>query len=151
MTDTRYPSAESEMFAVVADYAVNGAPVHVGAALAVRWPGKEEAKPGEEHWARVSTQTVISRKVGFVADGVGGRNRNKFEVAGLLFIQLFAPRKPGAYEDSKHMGDDLVSLLRKYKSEESLCFMNVRATALDPEANYYRINVVSEFEYTQLD
>lgn len=152
MTDTRFPSAEDEMFALIAEYAKNGSPVHLGTQLVVRWPGKEEGKPPlDAHWARVSTQTVFSRKVGFVADGIGGRNRNKFEVSGLLFIQLFAPRKPGAYEDSKHMGDDLVSILRKYRSEESLKFVNVRATALDPETNFYRINVVSETEYEQLD
>lgn len=140
------------MFAIISDWAKNSAIITLGYELPVRWPGKEEGTPDEtKHWARVSTQTVISRKVGFVADGVGGRNRNKFEVAGLLFVQLFAPRKPGAYEDSKHVGDDLVSLLRKYKTEDSLKFVNVRATALPPESKFYRINVVSETEYEQLD
>lgn len=149
---TRFPDAESEMFAIVHDWAKNYAPVTLGYVLPVRWPGKEEDAPDEtKHWARVSTQTVISRKVGFVAEGIGGRDQNKFEVAGLLFVQLHAPKKPGAYEDSKTISDGLVSLLRKYRSEGTLTFKNVRPAPLNPEPKYYRINVVSETEYEQLD
>ena len=147
---TTSAEAEDEMFAVISAYAKGGALVHIGEALKLRWPGKEEGvAPEDKHWARVSTQEVISRKVGFVADGVGGRDRNKHEVAGLLFVQLFAPKLPGAYDLSKLMGDDLKSILRKHKGE--VRFVNVRNTALDPEAKFYRRNVVSETEYDQLD
>jgi hypothetical protein len=149
---TRFADAESEMFAILHDWASNSAFVTLGYALPMRWPGKEELAPDEtRHWARVSTQTVISRKVGFVAEGIGGRDQNKFEVAGLLFVQLFAPKTPGAYEDSKVIADDLVSILRKYRSEGTLAFKNVRPAPLNPEPKFYRINVVSETEYEQLD
>ena len=125
---------------------------YTGATVEVRWPGKEEDKPDPtKHWIRVSTQTVHSRKVGFVAEGIGGRDQNKFEVAGLLFIQLFAPKKPGAYNDMKALADGFVRALQKYRSGTSdLHFVNVRPRQLNPESQFYRINVVAETEYTQL-
>jgi hypothetical protein len=144
--------AEGEIFTVVQQYCDDGAPIELGYPLNVFYPGVIEAAPDKtKFWGRVSTQTVLSRKVGFVADGIGGRNRNRFEVTGLLFIQLFCPRVPGTYEQMKRMADDLVTVLRSYRSPKSLTFKNSRWTGLPPEDPYFRVNVISETEFNQLD
>lgn len=144
--------AEDEIFGLVQEYCAEGASVELGYALPMYFPGVIEAAPDKtKFWGRVSTQTVLSRKVGFVADGIGGRDRNKFEVTGLLFVQLFCPRVPGAYNQMKDIGDEMVSVLRGHRSPKSLTFTNSRWTGLPPEDPYFRINVISETEFMQLD
>lgn len=144
--------AEAEIFDLIQEYCVDGASVELGYVLEMLFPGVIEAAPDKtKFWGRVSTQTVLSRKVGFVADGIGGRDRNKYEVTGLLFVQLFCPRVPGAYNQMKDIADEMVSVFREHRSPKSLTFKNSRWTGIPPEDAFFRINVISETEFMQLD
>ena len=149
---TNYHDAKSEMFALLnAAWQANTVAI-VGYVPAIYWQMKEEpATPDpSKYWARCSRQTVLEQQTTLsTCEGANGQRR--FTTFGLLFVQIFCPK---AAENVGTIAEKLAQVAkdayRKQQTTSGIVFRNVRINELPPENQYYRLNVVAEFEYDEL-
>jgi len=119
----------------------------VGYIPEVRWPGVEEPDTPntDKFWVRVSQQTVKEGQSTLRNDGC-----TRYTTDGLLFIQLFCPKS-----DSKSMekGRKLAMLARDaYRGNSTdgkVWFRDARIKELPPEKDWYRFNIIAEYEYDE--
>lgn len=154
MTDMcNYATARNEMFGLVNDAWVIGAQFAVGASLLpeLRFQGKEEnAIPArDKYWGRVSTQMVREGEAGVGADEDGMTRR--YDAAGLLFVQCFAPMSGDALAWPRlgDLADLALRAVRGKKTASGVWFRNVRRQELAPDGKFQRMNVVAEFQYQE--
>lgn len=143
-----YEQAVDEIFKVFRDTWNAEASAIVGYLPEIRYQGVEEPSklPIDKYWARVSQQTV-SDSQSTLRNGTCGQ---RYRTNGLVFIQLFCPKS-----DSLGMttGRKLATVVRNgyrgVKTSGGVWFSNVRINELPPEDNWYRLNVVAEYEYDE--
>lgn len=116
-------------------------------AVQLRYGGVSEPEPDDGvYWARVSRQTVDEAQETLR----NGLEQRRFKTEGLVFIQLFGPRS-----DSKALAnlDQIAELIRndfRTYQDADLEFTNpMIADNVQPEANWQRANVVSNYTYRQ--
>lgn len=117
----------------------------VGYEPEVYWQNVQNPKipDGSKFWARVSAQTVFEQQITFASC-------RKFEVSGLVFVQIFCPKSNSqSFELGKKLATVAKLAYRGQKTESGVWFRNVRINEIEPEDQFYRLNVIAEFEYDE--
>lgn len=145
---TNYEAAIDEMFAQFRiPWEANSAAV-AGYVPEVRWPGVEEIDPPDasKYWARVSQQTVDEQQTTLR----NGEFAKRYTADGLVFVQIFCPKSDA---ESMTTGRRLATIARNafrgQSTSGNVWFRNARIKELEPEAKFYRFNVVTEYEYDE--
>lgn len=148
-----YNAARKAMFALFKTAWDSGSVVIAGYIPEVRYQGVEkiEKPPSNKHWARISTQTVMETQASLSND-VFEAGKKRFECSGLIFVQLFAPKSIAAsFDELTKLAQVARDAFRgKKTANNEVWFRNSRINELGPEELFYRINVVSEFEFCEL-
>ncbi len=142
-----YQDAIDEIFAIFNTAWEAGSTAIVGYIPEVRWYGVEEPASISmgKFWVRVSQQTVEEEQ-----STLRNGECTRYTTDGLIFVQLFCPKS-----DSKSMekGRNLATLARDaYRGNATsgkVWFRNARIKELPPETDWYRLNVVAEYEYDE--
>lgn len=140
---TNYTGAIDEIFGAFKDVWANTDDI-VGYVPVIRWPGIEEGTPdASKFWTRISQQTVLSGQKTL------SNTTRIFETSGLIFIQIFCPK---SIVNSFNLGRQLAQkALETFRSRTSnVRFINARIQELPSEENFYRFNVVSEYDYWEV-
>lgn len=128
-------------------YRAAAAAVLPGVPVQLRYGGLSEPEPDNgSYWARVNSQ-VVDEPQETLRNGLEQR---RFRTDGLIIIQLFAPR---AKSTSQTELDQIAELIRNdFRTHQSadMEFTNARiADNVQPEPNWQRANVVSNYTYRQ--
>lgn len=120
---------------------------------AIEWFGKETKDKVDRTkvWARFSTQNVIEEQATLSAC-VDEPFVRRWNGSGLIFIQLFLPKTvANAVIQGRKLAKVARNAYRGKKTDGGVTFHNVRINDnLDPEEQFYRINVVAEYDYDEL-
>jgi hypothetical protein len=121
--------------------------------------GIEKAPDFSKLWARISQQTVIERQASLSAY-VGAEGKRRYETTGLVFVQLFSPKKAA---DSFALCRAVATICRdafrgKYAApidttlapDNRVTFYNAKISELDSENDSFRFNVSAQYEYDEL-
>ncbi len=148
MTAT-FDQAKDQIFKLFYDAWKANTTAIVGYVPEVRWVGveKPERPDASKYWVRVSKQ-VVGEEQTTLSDGVTKR----FTAYGIVFVQLFCPKSEA--KETKH-GEKLAVVARNaFRGKTTpgkVVFRNARINdGLAPEEQYYRFNIVAEFEYDDL-
>ena len=120
-----------------------------GEACEVRWQGK--AKPNEPGnvWVRFSMQQVLSPLRGFI-ETQDSADLTVYETAGLFFAQVNVAMSEA---DSFRRGDLLATALRDMVRDKNtpggIWLRNARFNEIPSDAQFYKWNVVAEYEYDE--
>jgi|SRR5688572_14082970 len=148
----RYDEARDEMFALFkAAWDANTTAI-AGYVPEVRWQGKElTTKPDRsKYWARVSLQSVLEQQA-TLSNCVIEPGKKKYESAGLIFVQVFAPKAIAtAYDTLQKLAIVARDAYRGKTTPGNVWFRNVRINTLEPEELFYRLNVVGEYEFDEI-
>ena len=117
----------------------------------VVWAGRQtnDAPPVNKYWARHSIQTIDAPQKS-LAVNVGGPDKRRFEVYGLIAVQIFAPLNVA---DSSSVAEKLCEIVvASYRNARqcNITFRNVRSSEVGPDTTYNRFNVIADFEYSQI-
>lgn len=118
----------------------------------IRWPNNEkDSKPdASKIWLRVSRQTVTNPQTA-IQNNFRGQSARKYTNNGLLFIQIFSPKTNGVFPKVEKLAEMFVKEVFRGKStEHCIVFRNARFNELPPENDWYRLNVVTEYEYDEI-
>ena len=151
---TTYRGARNVMFDRIND-AVNG-PIATlfGYTPQVRWPFVAEPdKPDNTKiWFRVSSQIVEEQQSTLsTCEGLPGQKR--YETTGLLFIEMYMPKM---VREAGVKGIDAAIIIRDTfrnapSGEAGITYYRARINdGILPEEQFYRLNVVTEFEYDEI-
>lgn len=117
---------------------------------AIRYKGKEKADIPEGYWVRISTQLVTSDQAGFVMTEGAGQSPAAFDSYGLIFVQVFAPRKA---EDSYAIGELLATaardIFRSVETASGVWFRNTRFTEQKSTDKEWSWLVKAEYEFCE--
>lgn len=146
-----YIDADSEIFArLKTDWDANTAAI-VGYVPELRYQGAEVGTipTAAKHWARASIQTVTETQA-TLHEGAAGNKR--FNVAGLIFVQLFSPKAENdGWDKCRKLAKVARNAFRGKKTSGGIWFRNCRINDnVKNETNAYRINVVCEFEFDEI-
>lgn len=110
----------------------------------VEAPGKI---PANKFWARISQQTVLESQ----ANLRGGDLKTRYTTDGLLFVQLFGAKdKPENYQKLTQLAAIVKKAFRGKQTDGCIWFRNVRIQELPAEEAWFRLNVVSEYQYDEI-
>lgn len=151
---TTYTDAIDEMFGKIRT-AVNG-PINtlLGYKAETRWPFVEEPKKPDNTkiWLRVSTQ-IVDEQQSTLSTCEGLPGQKKYETVGLLFVELYLPKSKG---DSGVKGRQAATILRDLfrnagSGQSGIRYYRARINdGIPPEELFYRLNVVTEYEYDEI-
>lgn len=144
--------ARDEMFSLFSVAWATDAPAIAGYAPEVRWQGKEEpaAPDASKFWVRVSTQHVFEEQKSLTTE-VTGQGKRRYEVSGLIFVQLFCPKSnPRATEQGYLLAQVARAAFRGKSTPGNVWFYNVRINELPEEDQFYRFNIIGEYEYDEI-
>lgn len=115
----------------------------------VRFQGKVRADRPTDLWVRLSMQQVQSVLSSFVATQDTG-DKQQFETSGLIYAQVNAAM---TFEDSFAIGDLIATairdILRSADTPSGMWFRNARFTEVPDDGEFYKWNVVAEYEYDE--
>ena len=120
---------------------------------AIEWHGLETL--GKEDrakvWVRFSMQNLTQAQA-TLSTCVMQPYQRRHEGSGLVFIQLFLPKSvDNAIPFGRKLAQVALAAFRAKKTEGGVIFRNTRINdGIPPEEMFYRINVVSEYEYDEL-
>lgn len=149
---TTYQGAINAMFGRFRIAWESGSPWIVGYVPYVYWQGVRDPRPVDMsvYWARVSQQTVDEQR-GSLSNDVGEPGKARYNVAGLIFVQLFCPQKDAAsMERGRALAVVARDAFRGHTADGVVWFRNARINELEPESLADRFNVVAEYEYDEL-
>lgn len=148
-----YSAARDEMFALFKTAWDASSSTVAGYVPEVRYQGRElPTKPSAtKHWCRISTQNVIDRQI-TLSDCVEESGKKRYESAGLVFVQLFAPKSVAtADEQGRKLAEVAKKAFRGKTTPGAIWFKNVRINDnIADEDGFYRFNVVAEYEYDEV-
>lgn len=124
----------------------------VGYVPEIRWQNVQNRPlpDGSKFWVRVSKDTVFEQQATLsVCEGLPGQR--KYTANGLVFVQLFMPKSNHqAFELGQQLAVIARNAFRGKSTPGNIWFRNVRINEVQPEELYFRINVISQFEYDEL-
>lgn len=148
-----YSQANSELYTPIKTLIESAEIVTLfGYAIDVRWPNNEKTSnpAADKIWLRVSRQTVTNPQTA-IQNNYRGQSARRYTNYGLLFVQLFSPKTNGVYPKVEILADALVKKAFRGKStEHCITFRNARMNEVAPENDWYRLNVVTEYEYDEI-
>lgn len=149
---TDYRGATDDIFGLITKTTLQQSMAMIGYEPELRFQGvPESTMPGTDKvWMRASLQTVDeSQKTFSTCEGSPGKKL--YTSYGLVFVQIFIPKNiNGMWIKGTTFAAVLRNAFRGSKSGEGVWFRNSRIEELAPEADFFRINVVSEFEYSEI-
>lgn len=84
----------------------------------------------------------------------GPNQPQRYESAGLVIVQCFGPRNLEEYPDGADVARKLATAAKLAYRGKTLggCIMlsRCRVNRLDPEPNFYRFNMIAEYEYDEI-
>lgn len=147
-----YQQAKDEMNArFYEDWKAQSAAV-VGYVPEVRWQNQELGSiPGnDKFWCRVYISSIDENQTS-LSNAVGGPNQRRYTDYGLVFVQLFGPK---TLPNADRLNNELAMLAqRAFRGKVTpgkIWFRNVRINELEPEQQFYRCNVIAEYEYDEI-
>lgn len=147
---TDYISAVDQMFALFNTAWLANSAALAGYVPIVRWQGIEEAgtPDASKFWCRVSQQTVEEEQ-STLRDDSGVR---RYETTGLIFVQLFCPKSQvDALEIGRKLAVVARNAFRGKTTSGKVWFRNARIIELEPDSSAHRFNIVSEYEYDEIN
>lgn len=94
-------------------------------------------------WCRFSTQEVRSNQTTLKGD-----EKIRYRNYGLVFIQIFCPKSGvTSARDGRDLSDIGKKSYQGHSTSGKIWFRNTRVNGLTPENLWYRINVISEYQY----
>ena len=149
---TDYRGATDDIFGLITKTVEQQSTAVIGYTPEIRYQGvPENNMPGTDKvWMRASIQTVDEQQKTFsTCEGAPGKKL--YSSYGLVFVQIFIPKtKNGLWSKGTTFASVLRNAFRGSKSGNGVWFRNPRIEELTPEADFFRINVVSEFEYSEI-
>jgi hypothetical protein len=119
----------------------------------MKWYGREGAAKVDRAkvWVRFSTQHVDDEQK-TLSTCVGEPFQRRWEGAGLIFIQIFLPKTvTNAVPLGRKLAQVAKLAFRKKKTSGGVTFPRVRINDnLPAEELFYRMNVVAEYEFSEL-
>lgn len=149
---TDYRGATDDIFGLITKTVKQHSVAVIGYEPEIRFQGvPEKDMPGvDKVWLRASIQTVDEQQKTF-STCEGGAGKKLYTSYGLVFVQMFIPKtKNGVWTKGTILASILRNAFRGSKSGNGVWFRNPRVEELTPEADFFRINVVSEFEYSEI-
>lgn len=106
-----------------------------------------------KNWGRLTMLEAVSNQSGFCTRD-GQTERRRFLSEGVVILQLFAPNAPAIesrYQDqiATHMRDALRRPAQSLSGSGRVILRNSRILQVSSEYNMLRLNVVSDYEYTE--
>lgn len=149
---TTHAQARNEIFKVISNALNDGVNPIIGYIPNVYWQNVEQPiKPAsDQHWGRASIQTVFAEQTS-LSTCSGKLGQKRYTESGLVFFQWFAPMSRGESSQEMPLLAELVrNAFRGVSTENKVWFRNARINELPIEAQFYRCNVVAEFEYDEI-
>ena len=147
MKVVEYTEAINEMFTLLDVAIKTQAASVIGYVPHIMWPGIEEDTrlDHSKYYVRMTQKGIDEPQTAFCGDV-----DRLYEPFGLLIIQLFTPK---SQELGLTKGRELSSIIKKaYRGKTTpgrIWFRNVSVRELKPELNYYRFNIVVQYEYNE--
>jgi len=104
------------------------------------------AMPTDKIWVRLSQQTVLENQSAIAGNDL----RQRYTSDGLAYAQIFIPKSPGVYANGVKMVELVKNVFKGKQTSSCIWFRNVRVQELPPEESWFRLNVVSEYQYDQI-
>jgi hypothetical protein len=104
------------------------------------------AVPTDKLWVRISQNTVLENQ----ATLAGNDLKRRYTSEGLIYIQLFIPKTVGDYTKGVNAAVLIKNGYRGKQTSSCMWFRNVRIAELPPEDAWFRLNVVSEYQYDEI-
>lgn len=141
---TDYNGAYDAITAELQTYWAANAPAIVTPLPEIRFYGNELASIPSTYFVRFVMQPVIDGQSSFRQT-----NGRRFRADGLVYLQVFAPRKDRqAYEKMRQLS---VLLQKRFRSAiDCVSFKNVRINDAPPEETFWRQNVIAEYWYDEI-
>ncbi len=115
----------------------------------IRYQGNAKKERPTDYWVRFSMQQVQSPQRAFVHTE-DGADKRVYETSGLIFAQVNAAISS---EDSFRIGDLLATalrdILRDADTPSGMWFRNARFNEIPASNEFYKWNVVAEYEYDE--
>lgn len=152
MTVANFSEAKDEMLSLLKAAWDSESGAVVGYIPEIRYEAVEKADQIDrsKYWIYATIQAVDEEQA-TLSDCVGVPFQKRYNAAGLVFIQLFAPKSD---EEGEAKLEQLAAIAKKaFRGKTtvgSIWFRNVRIKSVDPEALFYRLNVVAEYEYDEI-
>lgn len=147
---TTYTEAVDQIFALFKTALNSNASAVVGYVPEIRWQGVE--KPGtpdpSKYWCRVS-QITVDEDQATLSDDNGKRRYTSY---GLVFVQLFCPKSDvEAMAKGRSLAMIARNAFRGKTTSGRVWFRNARIKELDPDSDSIRFNIVSDYEYDEIN
>lgn len=140
-----YINAINDMFSIFNNVWNNESSTIIGYTPEVRWQGVEVGEvDNSKYFARVSQQGVNDRQRTLKT------SHNRYDVTGLLFIQIFCPRSDmEAMYKGRQLSQIVKNAYRGVQTGNNVWFRNVRIKELEPEASFLMFQVIAEYEFSE--
>lgn len=117
----------------------------VGYIPKVEWQGVEsDGVDNSKYFARISQQGVTDSQRTLKV------SKNRYDVTGLLFIQIFCPRSDmEAMYKGRQLSEIVKNAYRGVHTPSNVWFRNVRIKELEPEASFLQFQVIAEYEFSE--
>lgn len=107
-------------------------------------------QPTDKFWARISLQTAMEQQSTLRAD-VGSVQKRRYTSNGLIFVQIFSPvNRVENYALATKLASLIKTAFRGKQTDGCIWFTNVRVQELPKEEAWFRLNVVSEYQYDEI-
>lgn len=151
MTSLTYPQAASEINSTFWLAWKAGSAAIAGYIPEVRWQNIEKSPipDASKFWARVSLQSGGERQATLTTDcSVAGKRRYRCD--GRVVVQIFCPKSLSTSAATGQQLADLAKNAFRKAPESNLNFYDAWIKELSPEAEYYRFNVIADFQYDEI-
>lgn len=141
-----YKTALDEIFGLVTETVQASGQSIVGYVPEIRYQGNpKETVPGTDKlWLRLSIQTVDEDQRTFAND------QKVYESEGLVFVQIFVPKTSnGLWSKGTALAVVLRDAFRGAGGAGCVWYRRSKVAELLPEADFLRVNVTSEYHYSE--
>lgn len=151
---TTYSQARDEMYGLINTKIKDESTAIMGYIPRVYWNGTTPRHKGKRSrmFLRVSNQIVFESQTTLsTCEGEDGQKR--YTTSGLVFIEFYMPRSDN---QSNLHGESLAVILRNAfrkapSGDSGIVYRNARLlNGIPNEEQFYRLNVVTEFEYDEI-
>ena len=143
-----YPQAIDEMFQMF-ESGFEAASIPILRYVPEIWyEGVEKPNSPEidKFWCRVSERPVSDTQSAFR----NGENGQCYTATGILFVQIFAPKiKNDSHAKLILLADAVKKIFQGESTSGKVWFRNARVRKLNPETEWWPINVIVEYEFSE--
>lgn len=127
-----------------------GASAIVGYIPKIQYYGIDEGETPDnsKFWVRLSTQEVNSEQ-GTLSESVVSQGSKRYETYGLIFLQIFAPKRSDAITIIRKLAQLAKSIF--HNSTTNVIIRNASIKEAPSENGAIRFNVIAEYEFSEID